>query len=424
MIEISLFGVLLGTLAYALLVVLVIVALTSVTYIAMTLITAIRARPGAAPLPAGVERGARLIGVLAAIVGGGIALAGLRVGSAGSGGELIPTLAVIIAGATALGSMTTCAVLASARGALTLKEARGAREALLQAATQAETRRLEEANQHRLEGGDLVDEERAARVALGRLRGALDQLATSRDEIAGKLDQDRIALGSDLRNSYKRAQDEVQMKLDLGKRILEAAEVATFRLACSAPLRKLVRRRPREALLGLERLDQGQGGAPEGDVSLEPVVLALSAFLGEIRDARRALQRLGERRPESIKANTDEDPLLLAQQDIDVLENAYQAVLERVEVVQVRREADASMEAVADAAGEVSSSVTGMPADQSELAELATEVTRAETAVAMATPAESDPEAITLALWRCTAALGRSDGASLDELLKALRSFV
>jgi hypothetical protein len=423
MIELSLFGVLLGTLASALSVVLAIVALTSVTYIAMTLITALRARPGP-PLAPGALRGARLIGLSVAIAAAGFALLGLRVGSAGSGGEIVPTLSLAIAGAAALGSTTACALLGCARGVMMLQGARAARAARIEAAAAAETKLLEAKTERHREGDDLLEQAEAAAAGLARLRAALEKLARARSEIERKLDDDRATLGSELRTSYKRAHDEVTMKLEIGERILDAAEAATFRLACNAPLRKLVRRRPREALLCLEGLVSDQAGAPVTDASLAEATAALSSFLDDIRKARGSLQALLHKRPAGIKPSSDEDPWTLAQQDLAALDAAYQAVLSRVEVVRVRRAAAQSLEEVADAAGAVSASAKGLPADQGELSDLATEVTRAETAVAMATPVESDPGAITLALSRCTAALDRSDGASLDELLKALRSIV
>lgn len=424
MIEISIFGLLLGTLTSALSVVLVIVALTSTTYVAMTLVTAIRARLNAAAIGGGALRQARLLGVSATVLGAGVALVGLRVGSAGSGGELIPTLSVIIAGAAALGSMAACARLSGARALLALSEARAARALGIAAAAHAETRLLEAQNQRRRDGDDLRGEEAEAEAALIRLRSALHKLVETRDEIGGALDRGGATLASDLAAEYRRAQEEVKMKLELGERILAAAEAATFRLACNAPLRRLVRRRPKEALLGIERLDRDAGSGIPADASLEPAVIALSSFLGEIREAREALDALERKRPADIEPHSEEDPWYLAQQDLDALDDAYTAVLSRVEVVRVRRAAEATMEEVADAAGAVSASAKGFTADQAEISDLATEVTRAETAVVMATPVESDPGAITLALSRCTAALDLRSGASLDELLKALRSIV
>jgi hypothetical protein len=425
MIELAFFGKLFGTLSSALSVVLVIVALTSATYLVLTLIAALRTRAGAKALPPGVEQRARRIGLGTVIAGACVALAGLRIGSAGSGGELIPTLSVIVAGAAALGSLTVCAVLGGARVALSLEQARASRAARIEATYRAQIRLLDEATQKHLTGADLRDEEASAGVALTRLRSSLEKLAQTRDEIEKKLAEATLAgPDSDLAAEYRRARGEVVMKLELGERIRDAAEAAAFRFACSGPLRWLVRRRPREAMLSLERLDGGNEREAPDCAKLEAVKGALTSFLGEVGEARRALEALVDGRPRSIEPGSDEDPWMLAFQDLNAVEEAHKAVLARVEVVRVRRAAQATIEEVADAAAAVSSSAKGMSVDQAALEELATEVTRAETAVVMATPVEGDPGAITRALSRCTAALGRSDGASLDELLKALRAMV
>src|SRR6185295_14945309 len=99
MIELWVFGRLLLKLASATSLVLLLVALTSATYLSMTLITRMRL--------AGAMRAARGIGVGVAGLGLGAALAGIRLGALGTGGEAIPTLAVSIALAAALGSTTS-----------------------------------------------------------------------------------------------------------------------------------------------------------------------------------------------------------------------------------------------------------------------------------------------------------------------------
>jgi len=92
--------------------------------------------------------------------------------------------------------------------------------------------------------------------------------------------------------------------------------------------------------------------------------------------------------------------------------------------VAVRFGARADMEAVAAAAGEVESTAraSGIPA--ADLQGLVDEVTRAESAIRMATPPEVDAKALEGVLARSETALGGSDGASLDELLRALREVV
>jgi hypothetical protein len=191
-------------------------------------------------------------------------------------------------------------------------------------------------------------------------------------------------------------------------------------LTCNEPLRRLARRRPREATLGLEQLEGG--GALPGAPSLEAAAGAINAFLTEIEVAHAALSALEAKRPEGILAGSDEDPLAVALADLETLGEAYRAVLERLDVICVRRSAQATLDEVADAAGALSGRSEARRSDEGAIQELAAELAHAESAMAMATPEEGESRALAAALARSTAALGRSDGASLDELLKALKS--
>lgn len=400
--------------------VLLIVGLTAATYVATTMITALRARPSAL---ATADRAARRVGIAAALVTVGLAAVGLRIGASGSGGELIPTFAVAIAAATALGSSTACALLATARGITALGAGRRRRVAGLAAGRHEGARRLEAGQRRRLEGGDLVDEIADADAALERLKIALGGLTAARDGLVEKLRALDQAPTTPLGVEIRRAHDEIATKLELGARVLFAAESAAFRLACNEPLRRLARRRPSEATLGLEHLESATSASSSEILArLDPAASALRAFLKDIAAARRALQALTARRPAAIPPGSDEDPWTLADNDLTALRGAFQAVLERVEVVQVRHAARATIAEVAEAAGAVAKSARSRGEGQSELEALAAEVTRAEAAAIMATPIESDAKALTAALARSTAALTQSDGASLDELLAALRS--
>ena len=151
---------------------------------------------------------------------------------------------------------------------------------------------------------------------------------------------------------------------------------------------------------------------------------ALTAFRADIDEARKALDAIADKRPRGYKPRLDEDALLLSRADVDTLDDAFKAVIARVEVVRLRRSTQATLSEVASAATALSLSADGVPADQVELAALATEIARADAAVSMATPVEADDSAIPVALSRCTAVLELSDGASLDEMLRALRSMV
>ncbi len=400
--------------------VLLIVGLTAATYVATTIITALRVHPTALG-PA--DRAARRLGIAAALLTMGLAILGLRVGAPGSRGDLVPSFAVAVAASAALGSSTACALLAAARGLTALGAGRRRRVQALAAGRREGARRLEAGSRRRLEGGDLVDEIADADAALSRLKVALGGLAAARDSLVEKVRSLGDAAHTPLGVEIRRAHDEIATKLELGARVLLAAEAAAFRLACNEPLRLLARRRPSEATLGLEQL-HGAAGAPSVEIlaRLDPAAVALRAFLHEIAVARRALDALAARRPKSITAGSDEDPWMLAATDLAALQGAFTAVLERVEVVHVRHAARATIAEVAEAAGAVAKSARSRGEGQTELEALAAEVTRAEAAAIMATPIESDARALTAALARSTAALAQSDGASLDELLAALRS--
>jgi len=401
-------------------VVLLVVGLTAVTYVATTLVTALRVLPGARG-PA--DRAARALGITTAILTAGLAIVGLRLGSAGVSGELIPTLAMAVTASAALGSSAACALLASARGLNVLGAGRRRRLGALAAGERKRARILEARHRHRLTGGDLVDEIADAEAALERLKAALAGLKAARDGLKEKLHGLGAVATSPLGVEIRLAQEEVAAKLALGQRVFFAAESAAFRLACNEPLRRLSRHRPSEATLGLEHLNSAEG-APSAEVlaRIDPAARALHAYLIEIAAARNALMALEARRPSSIEPNSNEDPWELARTDLVTLNEAFSSLLERVEVVQVRHAARATIAEVAEAAGAVAQSARSRGEGQTELEALAAEVTRAEAAAIMATPIESDAKALTQALARSTAALAQADGASLDELLAALRS--
>jgi hypothetical protein len=405
MVEVWLFGRLLATLASAFAVVMVIVALTSITYLAYTLSPVVRI-PGA-------DRSARRLGIFIAAGAFLLAIAGLRVGAPGTG-ELVPTLTVAVAAAAALGSTAAFATLGAARAALALIASRSRRAAEIAARRAGEAKRLAEAKRAFLEGDDLRAQLAEADAAVARLRAALANLAITRDELdarLGKLDQAGAA--GDLGSELRRARDEVAAKLDLGEKILHAAEAAAFRIAVGAPIARLLRRRPRVA-----------EGLADTDPKLLPARLGgaaalIDAFLRRAADAHAELATLEPRRPSGVEG--PDDPLPYAQRDLEAVESAFRAVRERLDVVRMRLAAQAELDAVASAAGEVSEKVraSGLPAG--DLQDLVDEVMRAESAIVMATPTDLDPRALAETLTRGTAALGGHDGASLDELLKALR---
>ncbi len=399
--------------------VLLIVGLTAATYVAMTLVTALRRN---VPALGSADRAARALGITTALLTVVLSLAGLRIGPVGSEGELVPTVAAAISASAALGSSTACALLVGARGLAALGAGRRRRLEALTAGQRRDARWREATIRRRLEGHDLASEVTDADAALERLKVALRGLTAARDSLAEKLAGLGDARG---RPSASRSATPTTRSTSSSSwasasspppRPPPFASPATSLCAAFPPP-------PQRGHLGLERLESA-AGAPDAEIlaRLAPAATALRTFLAEIAAARAALDALAARRPASIPEGSEEDPLALAHRDLAALHDAFSAVLARVEVVQVRHAARATIAVVAEAAGAVAQSARSRGEGQSELEALAAEVTRAEAAAIMATPIESDAKALTAALARSTAALGQSDGASLDELLEALRS--
>lgn len=403
MVEVWLFGRLIATLASAFAVVLVLVALTSVTYLSFTLIPALR----------GGDPRVRRLGVGLAAVALLLALVGLRVGPAGSGGELVPTLALAVAAAAALGSSSALAALGAGRAVLSLGSASRQRKALTARREQREARRLDEARKALLAGDDLRDRLAEADAAVGRLRAALSNLEATRADVEQRLALLDPEAPGDLPRELRRAREEVATKLELGGKILRAAEAAAYRIAAGVPVARLLRARPRDVAEGLV---EGSAALP---ARLADVAAALDAFLARAAEERAAVESLAARRPAELDRR--DDPLPPALRDIDAVTFAFRAVRERVEVARVRLAARAGIDAVAGAAGEVREQVRASGLPEGDLQELVAEVMRAESAILMATPGDMDTTALTATLGRGTAALGGHDGASLDELLRALR---
>jgi hypothetical protein len=407
MIEIQLFGWLLATLPSATSLVLLLVSLTSVTYLSMTLAPVMRA--GIAG-----QRGARSLGVTTAVLTFGLCLWGARVGAPGRGGEMVPTLALAVAAAAASGASVALAWLGAGDARSRLGAAESQRLVALHGARDRERLRLEASQRAFFSGDDLRAEVAAAEAALGRLGALLRQLDATRADVEGRL----AALGDDpegLGRELRRTRDEIATRLDLGRRIHAAASAAAFRLACTFPIRLLLRRRPRDLTRGLDP-------SAEGAVATARVgaaVAAIDEFLREAMAARGALASLESRRPPP--EGPADDAWALAMRDLASIEDAYASVQQRLRMVAVRLGARADMAAVAAAAGEVvgTARAGGIPAG--DLQGLVDEVTRAESAVRMATPPELDARALENALARSAVALDGNDGASLDELLRALR---
>jgi hypothetical protein len=425
MIDLTFFGFLVLTLASGLSVALAVIALGAATFLAMTLATAAAPRSGRA-----FGGSTRAVGLLSAAFVMVVALLGIRVGGAG-GTDVLPTLALSASLACFAGSASTLLCIGASRGLLMLASASAERRAALASSRATSERALEARTRGYLEGADLAEEVTSSEAQLVRMRGALEALRAAGAALDAKLgsfepgdergadpDGPRAPPSSGLVREVMRARDEVARKVDAGERVLVAADEATFRLACSEPWRRLLRRRPREAL---ERL--AQGGAPGGaddPTRLAEATATIEGFLGEVRGAHEALEALEARRPPSgPAAGGDGDPLGRASRDLTALEALYRDVLARVDVLRLRLSARAGMSEVESAAGAVSES-TAERDEAEDLHELVREVVRAEEAVG-AIPDDDDDRALAKALAGGTRALGQGDAVSLENLARALR---
>jgi len=400
MIEIWLLGTLVTTLGSTVALALVVLALTAAAYLAVTLTPALRGPTSG--------RGARPLAFATGVVTLTLALAGLRVGSPGSLGELLPTLALALATAAAAGSTMGLVWTGVARGLRAAGDARVAQARRLESARAEDVKRLDTGRQAYLDGEDLRAEVEEADAAVRRLRTSLDRLGRSRAALTIQLAaMNDAASGTDLGRDLAGAHDDLTTKLHLGGKILTAAATAAFRLACTAPVKRLLRRRPHDATKDLG----------EEPARIEVAAEEIRSFLADAESARATLAALEPRRDPDDPA----DPWGGAVRDLDAVTGAYSAVLERLLVVRVRLTAREEMDAVASAAGEVSDRARASGLDAADLSALVGEVSRAELAISLATPGDLDSHALTDALARSTLALDRGDDASIDDLLRAMR---
>ncbi|CAN97201.1 hypothetical protein sce7032 [Sorangium cellulosum So ce56] len=414
MIDVSLLGWLLVTLTSPLSLVLLLVALGSVAYLG---VTALEAAPR--------QRGARAVGTGAAACALAAGMVGLRVGA--GAGAAVPTAAVGLAAAAALGATAACAWTFGARAAAALGAARARRSAAALRAGDERRRLLAASQRAYAEGDDLAAETAAADDAVARLRAAVGALAGARAALeakrAGAQDgppaperPEASALAEDL----ARACDEAALKLSMGQRVLAAAEAAALRIACNAPLRRLLRRRPREATQALATLGAG---------ALAPAAASIEAFLGEVRAARAEVVEIAERRAPGAPGAVDdatgpeaaEGPAALALRELAAMESAYGALLDRLRLAELHASARASVEQVESAAGALSATARAAAIDPAAIGALVTEIGRAESAVAAAAPEAGGSRALAEALAAGSVALDRSDATSLSELIAALR---
>ncbi|AGP40356.1 hypothetical protein [Sorangium cellulosum] len=270
-----------------------------------------------------------------------------------------------------------------------------------------------------------------------RLRAAVGALEDARAALEAKRDAARGAGGdgeergaeedgpraeqakeaSALSEDLARACDEAATRVSMGQRVLAAAEAAALRIACNAPLRRLLRRRPREAMQALATLGAG---------AIAPAAASIEAFLGEVRAARVEVASIAERRAAGgarggAGSGAAEGPASAALGELAAMESAYGALLERLRLSELHASTRASVEQVESAAGALSAAARAAAVDPAALGALVTEIARAESAVAAAAPEAGGSRALAEALAEGSLALDRSDATSLSELIAALR---
>jgi len=442
LIEITFLGVIVATLASAFALAFLLGVLFASAYVLATAAEAIEALPPpAGHLPVAAESARRKrfsfwITVLAFVLAFASAVSLIGVG--GTGTTLLFSLA--LASVCRSGAKVCLSLGARARDVReTRLRLRAASSSEAQRATRA---RLEADAARKLSGDDLRAEVVDAEASIERLRDALSALRDTRAALGQKLAASvgtnapskldpgsTMGLRSD-KPSYApnpevaKLRDELGLRIDLGQKVLFAAEAAAFRLACAVPLKKLVRRRPQE-VAALDPRGEGDLGA-----RVAAAIVAVDAYLASIVEARAELDEIAQRRPTLPPPGEEElspdpaaplDPLDRTSRDIDAIERAYRSLRDRLELLRLGLQARAGMAEVTSAAGEVSAKAAANGLSERELAQLVDDLTRAEraTSVELGVPDE-DLRALAEVLARGTSALDRDDRASLGEVVEAL----
>ncbi len=390
--------------------------LGAAAYVLSTAAMAIERLPGAGAL---VVRGqtttrnslAWTLGTIAGVLSFVLTLATLRVG--GVLGTLVFGVAL---GALARSSVALVGVL-GARAGVRLARGRMARAKALVEWREQKAAEANEANRKRLLGEDLSSEVSNADAALGKLRQALDTLVNTRAALADKLkgaleSGGNVSLVADM----VRMRDDMDARIDLGKRVLGAAQAAVARLAYSIPVKKLVRRRPTE-ISGLDPRIPGNYA-----MRIDAAITAIDSYIVVIGGARAEIDSIETERPAVESANPDEALPVRARREIDAIASAYASLRERADLVRLGLRAHEGMAQVASAAGEVSIRAEGQ-VDQRDVNLLLDDVARAnQTTAADFIGGDEHVRTLAAALARGAKALSGDDRASLGEVVEALQS--
>lgn len=275
---------------------------------------------------------------------------------------------------------------------------------------------LQESNRKRLQGEDLSAEVARADQSVGKLREALGALESTRVALADKLKAALDAGGNvSLVADMARMRDDLDVRIDLGKRVLAAAEAAVAKLAYAAPVKRLLRLRPVE-ISGLDPKVPGNYAK-----RVESAVGAMDAYLVVIGQTKEEIEQMAVRRP-VVEPVEGESLSAKARREIEAIESAYKAMRERADLVRLGLRAREGMAHVANAAGQVSVHAEGQT-DERDVHLLLDDVARANQ---MATDdfigGDEHVRALATTLARGAKALSGGDRASLGEVVEALQS--
>jgi hypothetical protein len=275
----------------------------------------------------------------------------------------------------------------------------------------------DEATRKRLLGEDLSAEVTNADAALKRLREALGTLVDTRATLATRLKNALDSGGNvSLVADMVRMRDDMDERIDLGKRVLGAAEGAVARLAFAMPVKKLVRRRPPE-ISGLDPRIPGNYA-----IRIDSAIAAIDAYIVTIGEARVEIHKIEAERPEIPHTDEGQALPLRARRELDSIASAYAALRERADLVRLGLRAREGMAQVANAAGQVSIHAE-IPTDQREVHLLLDDIARAnQTTAADFVGGDEHVRTLSAALARGAKALSGDDRASLGEVVEALQS--
>jgi hypothetical protein len=321
-----------------------------------------------------------------------------------------------VLGALARSSVALASILGSRAGArLARHRSDKAKDLALWRAQKAAE--FQESNRKRLQGEDLSGQIAQADAALAKLREALATLVHTRATIADKLKAALDAGGNvSLVADMVRMRDDLDARIDLGQRVLSAAEVAVAKLAYSLPLKRVVRLRPRE-ISGLDPKVPGNYLA-----RIQEALTAMDAYLLVIGQTREEIKVLEMQRPPPPVAEGEDSLATRALREIEIIETAYRTVRERADLVRLGLLAKDGMARVATAAGEVSQQAVGQN-EEREKNLLIDDIARANQSTAEDfIGGDEHVKELAKALAQGAKAISGGDRASLGEVVEALQS--